>query len=76
MKPSPGSHVMDCYDQAAALVRKLGCVVTFEFNEVHCGIRPWDVVSSEAKESRELFERNYQIELVKKTGSKICYPNP
>lgn len=72
MEPSPGSGIEDCYDQAAGIVRKLGCVVNFDFNEVFCGVRPCDVRSPS---SRAIFIANFHHELGKTSGCKICYAN-
>lgn len=72
LEPSPGSDIMDCYDHAVDIVRRLGVVVTFEFNEVHCGVRPCDAADVEAKPR---FHHNYHHELAKTTGCKICYAN-
>ncbi len=76
MEPSPGSDISDCYDHAAKIVRKVGCVVNFEFNEVFCGVRPADVFGECCEDSHDIFVRNYHRELAKKTGCKICYANP
>ncbi len=76
LEPSPGSDIGDCFDQAQSLVRRLQCCVVFDFNEVHCGVRPCDVFDDGSEHSRDLFIRNFQHELGKKTGCKICYANP
>ncbi len=76
MEPSPGSDIGDCFDQSVQLVKWLHTCVVFDFNEVHCGVRPCDVFDVTTELSRELFLRNYQHELGKKTGCKICYANP
>jgi hypothetical protein len=73
MVPSPGADILDCFDQALRIAIQLHAVVTFEFNEVHCGVRPCDYGSPEL---REIFVRNYHHELAKTTGCKICYANP
>jgi hypothetical protein len=72
LEPSPGSDIGDCYDHAAQLVKKLGVVVNFDFNEVFCGVRPCDVTG---KGRRDRFLQVYQFEVGKKAGCKICYAN-
>lgn len=76
LEPSPGCDIGDCYDQAARLVKWLHTCVVFDFNEVHCGVRPCDVFDDGAGDSRALFIRNFRNELVKTSGYKICYANP
>jgi hypothetical protein len=76
LEPSPGSDIGDCYDQAAEIVRRLGSCVVFEFNEVHCGVRPCDVRDWSREDPRDVFLRNFQRELAKTSGCKICYANP
>lgn len=73
MEPSPGSDITDCFDHALRLAIQLNVVVTFEFNEVHCGVRPCDYGEPDR---REIFVRNFQHELSKTSGCKICYANP
>jgi len=67
MEASPGSDIGDCFDHAAKIVRKVGCVVNFDFNEVYCGVRPCDV---SGKGRRDRFIANYRHELSKKAGCK------
>lgn len=71
LEPSPGSDIMDCYDQACDIVRRLNVVVNFDFNEVRCGVRPCDAADLEAKPR---FHSNYHRAL-SATGCKICYAN-
>lgn len=71
--PSPGSSIEDCFDYALRVARQLDLVVTFEFNEVHCGVRPSDYGEPERK---EFFLKNYRYEGSKTSGCKICFANP
>ncbi|HYB97543.1 MAG TPA: hypothetical protein VEC57_00220 [Candidatus Limnocylindrales bacterium] len=73
LEPSPGAEIGDCYDHAAKIVRKVGCVVNFDFNEVFCGVRPCDI---RGKGRRARFIEVYHREMTKKAGCKICYANP
>ena len=69
---SPGSEIGDCFDHARSIVDKTGAVVTFDFNGVHCGVRPCD----DTPWSKEIFVRNFHRETARKTDCKICYANP
>lgn len=71
--PSAGADIGECFDHALPIAHTLNVVVIFDFNEVFCGVRPCDVGERDA---REIFVRNYQREVVKKHGCKICYANP
>ncbi len=73
MEPSPGSEIGDCFDHAARIVRKIDCVVNFDFNGVFCGVRPCDVVDRTRKAR---FVEVYRNELSKPSGFKICFANP
>lgn len=72
MEPSLGSDIGDCYDHAAQIVRKLGCVVSFKFNTVLCGVRPCDVrrIGRKAR-----FIEVFHQQLSRKSGCKVCYAN-
>lgn len=76
MEPGVGSDIGDCFDSALRIAEQLDVVVIFDFNEVHCGVRPCDA-GDEIREmtSKELFLRNYRTEGAKTTGCKICYAN-
>lgn len=72
VKASPGFSIYNCFDHACDIVARTGAVVSFDFNEVFCGVRPCDLRPG----AREIFVRNYFHESAKKSGCKICYANP
>ena len=74
MEGSPGSDIADCFDQALSIAFRIKATVVFDFNGVHCGVRPSDKRHPEAK---TWFIRNYHGEMGKKEGLfKCCYANP
>lgn len=75
MEPSLGSDIGDCYDHAAQIVQKIGCVVNFDFNGVFCGVRPCDI-NPHLDGVRELFVKTYHRAASSQSISKICYANP
>jgi hypothetical protein len=72
VEPSPGSDLGDCFDHACDIVARTGAIVNFDFNEVHCGVRPCDIRPG----AREIFIRNFWHQATKSHGCKICYANP
>lgn len=44
---STGSHIADCFDEAAALANRIGVTVAFTFNYVDCHVSPNAAVAKE-----------------------------
>lgn len=63
-----GTGIRECCQEACRLARRLGIIVTFDFNGVHCMARPDGLAKD--------LEENWKLELASKKLYKIATTTP